>query len=290
MNHHLNTQPRFGRLEEAYQLHFYLLFKTHCGREVFDADDIRALLTDTVQDVCDREEYHLLDSQLTANRFRLLVSLKPNQTISRVVRMLKGNLSRRFSLTFPDRLAQRRLKTLWAGGYYATSSGKVNLAAARSYLDSQASHHGYRGKWTDGLKFINPNFKSPVFKLAHCACTLAYHVVLATQRRTPVFDDTIAKRLFPYALTIGAKRGFAIDRMSVLPDHIHFLFEALPSVSVAECVSALMNNTVHWMEKHYWGVLKQTGAWDVWQPSFYAGTVGKYKTAQVKSFLEHAPA
>ena len=73
--------------------------------------------------------------------------------------------------------------------------------------------------------------------------------------------------------------------MSVLPDHIHLLFEALPSISVADCALSLVNNTLHWMEKNYWGVLKQTGAWDVWQPSFYAGTVGEYTTAQVKRFL-----
>jgi REP element-mobilizing transposase RayT len=38
------------------------------------------------------------------------------------------------------------------------------------------------------------------------------------------------------------------------------------------------------MEKNYLGILKNTGAWNVWQPSFYAATVGEYTTAQVKNF------
>ena len=65
----------------------------------------------------------------------------------------------------------------------------------------------------------------------------------------------------------------------------HLIIEAVPNVSVNDCALALLNNTQQWMEKRYWGVLKETGAWEVWQPSFYAGTVGEYSTAQVKRFL-----
>jgi hypothetical protein len=46
-----------------------------------------------------------------------------------------------------------------------------------------------------------------------------------------------------------------------------------------------MNNTQQWMMKRYLGVLKETDGWNVWQPSFYAGTVGEHTTAQVKRFL-----
>ncbi|HEV8133813.1 MAG TPA: hypothetical protein VGP85_04025 [Pyrinomonadaceae bacterium] len=39
------------------------------------------------------------------------------------------------------------------------------------------------------------------------------------------------------------------------------------------------------MTKNYGGVLKETGAWNVWQPSYYAGTVGEFTSAQVAKFL-----
>jgi REP element-mobilizing transposase RayT len=73
--------------------------------------------------------------------------------------------------------------------------------------------------------------------------------------------------------------------MTVLPDHIHLLIEALPSLTIADCSLAIANNTRQWMEKKYWGVVKQADAWDVWRPSFSAGTVGEYTTAQVWRFL-----
>jgi putative transposase len=86
-------------------------------------------------------------------------------------------------------------------------------------------------------------------------------------------------------MAVGKKHGFEVDTMSVMPDHIHLLVEAIPSLSVAELAHAVIKNTRYWMEKNYWGVLKQTGAWDVWKPSFYAGTTGEYITAEVRSFL-----
>jgi len=106
-----------------------------------------------------------------------------------------------------------------------------------------------------------------------------YHLVLVTDFRIPIFDEVIAPKLFDYVIAIGEKRGFAVDRVTVLPDHVHLLIEAVPSLTIGDCALSLMNNTRHWMENKYWGVLKQANAWDVWRPSFYAGTVGEYTTA-----------
>ena len=233
----------------------------------------------------DREQYHLLESNITESHLRLLLSMKPEQTVSRAVKMLKGNLAREFGTSFPQQLKIHQCNSLWAKGYFARSSGKVNLDQARKYVEEQVSHHGYVGEWTKALKFHNDAFKSPAFEMDHCFTMLNYHLVLATQNRIPLFDESIAPRLFDYVMTIGRKHNFDVDRVGLLPDHVHMIIEATPNTSVEQCVLALLNNTQHWMEKHYSGVLKQTGAWNVWQPSFYAGTVEEYSTAQVKRFL-----
>ena len=278
--------PPFRFLEAAYQLHFYLGFKTHYLRPLLRTAEQRALVSHVLDDVCTREKYHLLESSVTDDYLRLLVSLKPEQTVSRTVQLIKGNLSRQFNAAFQEELEQQNTRTLWAKGYFARSSGKVNLEAARKYVETQLSHHGYTGQWTAPLRFRNPAFKSPAFSLAHCLSVLDYHLVLSTQFRTPIFDEMIAPRLFRYVLAIGRKHGFAVESMSLVPDHMHLLLQAIPGLSIYECALAVLNNTRQWMETNFWGVLKGTKAWDVWQPSFYAGTVGEYSTAQVKKFLQ----
>lgn len=95
--------------------------------------------------------------------------------------------------------------------------------------------------------------------------------------------DDVCKReqyhLLEADITQDHLHDFVIDRIGLLPDHMHLIFEGLPYISVEEYVLALMENTRYWMTKHYSGVLKQTQAWNLWQPSFYAGTVGEYSTA-----------
>jgi Transposase IS200 like len=99
-----------------------------------------------------------------------------------------------------------------------------------NYVAAQASHHGYKGQWTAPLKFRNPNFKSPAFSFDHSFCQLDYHVVIATQNRLPVFDEAIAPKLFDYTLAIGRKHNFAVDRIGLMPDHMHLILEAIPSL------------------------------------------------------------
>lgn len=279
------TLPPFKFLESAYQLHFYLGFKTHYLRPLFEREEERKLARTVLDDVCSRQQYHLLESNITDDYLRILLSLKPEQNISSTVKMLKGNLSREFGLAFREELNRYRTRTLWARGYFARSSGKVNLESARKYVETQVSHHGYAGEWTKPLRYRNSAFRSPAFTLPHSVCMLDYHLVLATKFRASLFDEAIAPGLFEYVLAVGRKHGFAVDRMSLLPDHMHLLLQAIPSLSIYDCALAVLNNTRNWMEKHFSGVLKQMGAWDVWQPSFYAGTVGEYRTAEVKSFL-----
>src|SRR2546425_9553428 len=118
-------------LESAYQLHYYLCFKTHYLRDVLVSEKERELVSTSAESVCNRQGYHLLDTSVESSYVRLLVSLKPDHAVSEAIQRLKGNISRQFSATFEGRLSELRMPTLWARGYFARSSGKVNLDTVR---------------------------------------------------------------------------------------------------------------------------------------------------------------
>jgi putative transposase len=119
----------------------------------------------------------------------------------------------------------------------------------------------------------------------HAAFNLTHHLVLETERHTQVFDDVSGAALVDYLLRVALKKEFEIRQIRVLPNHCHLLVRLLPATSVLECVLAVMNNSWAMMQRRYWGVLKNTGAWNLWEPSFYAGTTGDVTTAEVKSYL-----
>ena len=273
-------QPHLTALEAAYQLHYYLWFKTHYLQPLLDTQDRQSLAQTVVEDVCARNDYHLLESDYDSTHLRLLVSLQSKQAVSQAVKLLKGNLQYQFGKAFNG-------EKLLGRGYFARTAGQVDLERARNYVESQIVHHGYKGEWTKPLKYRNTKFSSPAFNFEHRPTILNYHLVFATKSRILIFDEVIGPRLFDYIIAIGQKHQFAVDRMSLLPDHMHMIIEGIPSISVEEYALAIMNNTQYWMTKQYAGVLKETGAWDVWQPSYYAGTVGEFTTAQVSSFLRN---
>jgi putative transposase len=268
--------PHFAALEAAYQLHYYLTFKTQFLKPTLLGTD--ALVNEVLEDVCNRAQYHLLETKLSEDHLRLLVSLQPDQTVSQTIRMFKGNLQNQFR-------KQLDIRDLWAKGYFARTSGTVDLERVRRYVDSQVSHHGFSGEWTKPLKYQNADFRSPSFSFDHSVSLLNYHFVFVTQDRRAIFDEAIAPNLFAYLKSLGQAHLFVVDRIGILPDHLHLLIEGVPSSSAEQYAQALLNNTGSWMERNYSGVLKATGAWNVWQPSYYVGTVGEYTTAQVSSFL-----
>src|SRR5687768_9869774 len=94
-------KPHFTALDSAYQLHFYLCFKTHYLHPSFVNKEENSLVRRVLEDVCTRGQYHLLEASVNQDHVRLLLSLKPDQRVSRAVKMLKGNVDRAFRTDFP---------------------------------------------------------------------------------------------------------------------------------------------------------------------------------------------
>jgi putative transposase len=173
---------------------------------------------------------------------------------------------------------------LWARGYLARTSGKVRMAAVEMYLQNQAEHHGYANRNRPPVyRFRNPN-PSPL-SVAHAVFDLNYHIVLATRYRQSIFDSTLGEELAKYWLRVASRRNFALDQVTILPDHVHMLIRTLPTMSVEECTLLLMNNAQHFIGESWSHRLIEAGVNQLWQPSAYAGSCGELPTALLKGFL-----
>src|SRR5437867_7726247 len=113
----------FTSLVWAYQLHYYLCFRTHRRRQFFLSKE--SLLEELIGEICKRHEYHLLECQPHPDQLRCLVSLQPNQCVAKTIQILKTNSSREgaryLALQAP----------VWARGYLARSVGRVRIVAVR---------------------------------------------------------------------------------------------------------------------------------------------------------------
>jgi putative transposase len=160
----------------------------------------------------------------------------------------------------------------------------MQIGAVRQYLEQQPAHHGFANRLLPPVYRYRATDRV-ILGTSHAAFELNHHLVFSTERRVSVFSSSLGKALGDYWLQVASKRAFAIDQISVVPDHIHLLVRIPPKMSIEECALALMNNGQHYLGKYYSEALVEVGVDRLWQPSAYAGTCGEISTALIKYWL-----
>ena len=233
----------YTSLTWAYQLHYYICFRTHRRRQLFSSDPYGTALVEWIREITSNHDYHLLSQKTYPNQLRCLLSLKPSQSVAKAVQTLKSNssreLARQFNLPVP----------LWARGYLARSSGKLRTSAVRNYLEQQAAHHGYASR------ILPPVYKyratePTILSSAHAWFDLTHHLVFSTQYRKGVFTSTTARALTDYWLGVAVKRNVALDQISIVPGHMHLIVRIVPKMSIEEVALLLLNNGQHFIGKN----------------------------------------
>ena len=262
----------------AYQLHYYLCFRTRKRRPVFISPEHVGAIDAALTEICERHEYHLLQAMVYPDHLRCLVSLRPEHGISKVVQTIKANSARIFDAQFS------MAPPLWGRGYLARSVGRVRPGVIKHYISDQSEHHGYDKRIRPPVSRYRAQ-ESVELSEQHCTFDLNHHLVFATRYRRGVFESSLGDSLIQYWRRVASARGFAIDRVTILPDHLHLLVRVAPKMSIEECCLSLLNNGQHFVGQHAPEALIEAGIEQLWQPSAYAGTTGRVTTALVKAFL-----
>jgi REP element-mobilizing transposase RayT len=231
-----------------------------------------------LQEICERHDYHLLQSKIYPDHLRCLLSLRPGQAISKVIQTIKANSARLYIAQFAF------APPLWGRGFLARSVGHVRLEKVKNYIGQQSEHHGYEKRVHPPISRYCARETVPL-TAEHSVYDLNHHLVFATRNRRGVFDSSLGGALIQYWRRVAAARGFIIDRVTIVPDHAHLLARIPPKMSIEECVLSLLNNGQHFVCRHAPEVLIQARIERLWQPSAYAGTCGAVTTALVKSYL-----
>src|SRR6185503_13817349 len=84
----------YTSLTWAYQLHYYLCFRTHRRKQIFTSADVEKNLAYLLAEISSNHDYHLLDHRMYPNQLRCLLSLRPSHAVAKVVQTLKCNSAR----------------------------------------------------------------------------------------------------------------------------------------------------------------------------------------------------
>jgi REP element-mobilizing transposase RayT len=278
----LISDYRSDEIRFAYCYHAYLRWCTYRLRP-FPA--LAELNLPTLQGLADRYEIKILECQSGPADVRILVSLRPNETLSACASKLKGQTSK----WLREARQLNQPADLLARGYFACTTGKSRQQQVDAYLGEQGSHHGYRQREMPPL-YVRSFSLDPIAEArlqAQHACTvLRFHIVLATCRRQGVFGPEEGEAIAEQWWELGKRERFALLKVSFVPDHVHVALQTHPSVSPALLVQRLMNAAQRLVWERFEASAIQARIERLWQPSAYVGSFGDWATPQIQRYIQ----
>ena len=111
--------------------------------------DIKLRCRSILIQVCEAEDVHILKGVVSKDHVHMHVEYRPSQSISDLVKRLKGRSSRKLQQEFPDLNKRYWGRHFWAIGYGCWSTGNITDEMVNDYLE-----HHRRDKDDDQSDFI----------------------------------------------------------------------------------------------------------------------------------------
>jgi REP element-mobilizing transposase RayT len=118
------------------EIHYAWCYRTYFRWRTFrrrPQPKLRELTAKVLKEVLLPYDIHLLDYAADEIDVRLLVSLRPAESVSSAASKIKGRLSR----TVNERCLIHDRQKLFARGYFAITTGQSPATAVQAYLDQQ---------------------------------------------------------------------------------------------------------------------------------------------------------
>lgn len=97
--------------------------------------DVKARLKDLVKQICQKNQFDLLEMEVMPDHIHLLLEVNPQFGIHKAVKLIKGTTSRILRSEFKQ--LTTKLPTLWTNSYFVSTVGGTPLSAIKQYIESQ---------------------------------------------------------------------------------------------------------------------------------------------------------
>ena len=113
---------------------------------------------------------------------------------------------------------------------------------------------------------------------------VSYHIIFCPKYRRKVLIDGIDIRLKKLLIEKAKQHGMEIEKIEVMPDHVHLFLKSNPRISIHSLVSKLKGYSSFMLRKEF-PVLKRKLPC-MWTRSFYVETIGHISEDVVKKYIE----
>ena len=99
---------------------------------------LAARLKGLLHEACEVNGWAVAELQVMTDHIHMLVQIKPNKSVSKVVQILKGGTSRVIREEFPELKEFLWGDSLWTDGYFAETVGIMQEEMIKRYIQEQS--------------------------------------------------------------------------------------------------------------------------------------------------------
>tara|TARA_Y100000294_G_scaffold165384_1_gene172878 strand:- start:575 stop:925 length:351 start_codon:yes stop_codon:yes gene_type:complete len=94
-------------------------------------------IEELLYECADMNRWKIEELNIQSDHVYMLVRMRPEVSVSKMVQLFKGSSSRIIRKEFPDLKEFLWGKSFWADGYFAETSGQVSEQQVREYIKNQ---------------------------------------------------------------------------------------------------------------------------------------------------------
>lgn len=118
---------------------------------------------------------------------------------------------------------------------------------------------------------------------SHCVFNLGYHIIFCPKYRRKVLQWGIDERLKILLVEKATLMDCHIEKMEVMPDHVHIFIKTPPTIAIDNLVQGLKGYTSFILRREYrW--LKRFP--HLWSRSYYVESIGHISEETVRRYIE----
>ncbi|WEV56642.1 IS200/IS605 family transposase [Ligilactobacillus acidipiscis] len=116
-----------------------------------------------------------------------------------------------------------------------------------------------------------------------------FHLIWSTKYRTQTFNTpALVQEMQDFLLQTAEKNKIVIEKLAVMPDHIHLLLSFPPSKAPTSAIKALKGRSAQLFLANHPEIRKcQDWSGHLWSPSYYMSTLGNMGKETVDKYLEN---
>ena len=119
---------------------------------------------------------------------------------------------------------------------------------------------------------------------SHCVFNIGYHIIWCPKYRRKVLINGVDIRLKEILVKRAADIGVSIEKMEIMPDHVHLFVKAVPTLAVHFIVNQLKGYSSYILREEFPWLKSRLPT--LWTRSYYCETIGHISENTIIRYIE----